>query len=136
MRHVRHVLVAFGVLAGVAACMNDFEKFEDVGGQGSDPLAEQDAAPSSDAGASVKDASVEDAVSTDAGDDACATAPACEATMATCRSACEDAEETCLGKCNNNGFCRLECRQTRDRCSRDCRDACRSCASGCRSACD
>jgi len=137
MLRLRSIVVVTAVFAGLAACMNDFDKFEEGDGQGSDPLAAEDASPTSDAAQVPKDSSADSPTPIDAGGDACARAASCETTMTTCRSSCEQAETACIDACRTTDFlCRRDCRQKREDCSRGCRSTCRSCASGCSGACD
>ena len=110
-RRLRTAVVLGAVLAGVVACTNDFDKFESADGQGTDPLAQQDASSANDATAPPSDGSASDvSAPTDGGGDACSLAASCEATMTTCHSSCEQTQTTCLDKCTSNS-CRRQCRQ-------------------------
>ena len=113
---------------GVAACTQDFDKFEGAGSE--EPLANRDASTEGDA------ATADGSIKPPADGGSCAQAADCVASMTTCRTSCEETKTSCLDRCGDSGRCRRDCQYAFEGCESRCRSTCRSCATSCPNVCE
>ena len=123
-------IVCACAFAFMAACMNDFSKFEG----GTPNEGDAGIGPGTDA---TTGGGLDAAVPRDAAADA----PACDvsrcvANNTTCRTGCEQTLNTCEAGCGSSQSCKRTCRDQRDTCNGGCRTTCMQCAAGCPANCN
>jgi hypothetical protein len=125
---LKRILCA-AAFASIAACMNDFSKFEGAAPNEADAASGTDATSSGGGGTDA-------ARPVDAGGDA----PACDVSRcvsnnATCKAGCDQTLTSCEAGCGSSMPCKRTCRDQRDACAAGCRTVCTQCAGTCVANC-